>query len=505
MTTVSRDKRRSNPTDRLAVARHLTRRGVLQLGAATAFGWGCADLLALRSWAGVSAGGKAKSVIVLFAWGGMSHLDTWDLKPAASTDIRGEFHPIATTVPGIEISEHLPRLAQQMQHLAVVRSACHEASDHREAAYWNLTGHKPRQLGQPAILPSRQDWPSLGSQVARALYKPLTDDDLARAARTERAGTVAGTDIYPPQPTANMAAALPRTISMPYAIADRGLLNGQYGGFLGAAFDPVYVRPATGRPYQGVSPSSGPIDLELTSGITESRFTERRQLLNRLEQNRFPNVDEATLLSRQNRDRAMNMLMSPAVHAAFDLQQEPQPLRDLYGDHICGQSVLMARRLAEAGVPLITVFCCAGDLNGSAGDHWDTHGNNFNRLKNDMLPPLDQAGGALLGDLAERGRLNDTLVVFLTEFGRTPQINGGAGRDHYPNCYSVAFAGGGIQGGQVYGKSDSKGSAPSESPCGPEDIHATIFRALGIDPHFTIHDLDGRPLPLCSGRPLPLF
>jgi hypothetical protein len=505
MTTISRDKRRSHSEDRLAIARRLTRRGVLQLGAATAFGWGFADLLALRSFAGVSAGGKAKSVIVLFAWGGMSHLDTWDLKAEASPDIRGQFQPIATTVPGIEISEHLPRIAQQMHHIAVVRSVRHEASDHREAAYWNLTGHKPRLLGQPAILPSRQDWPSIGSQVARALHKPLTDEDIARAARTDQASSVAGQVVYPATRTAELAAALPRTISMPYAIADRGLLNGQYGGFLGAAFDPVYVRPPTGRPYQGVSPSSGPIDLELTSGITKSRFTERRQLLARLERNRFASIDEATLLSSQNRDKAMNMLMSPAVQAAFDLQQEPQPLRDLYGDHICGQSVLMARRLAEAGVPLITVYCCAGDLNGSAGDHWDTHANNFNRLKDDMLPPLDQAGGALLQDLADRGRLNDTLVVFLTEFGRTPQINPGAGRDHFPNCYSVALAGGGIQGGQVYGKSDAKGMAPSESPCGPEDIHATIFHALGIDPQFTIHDLDGRPMPLSNGRPLPLF
>ncbi|HYF00452.1 MAG TPA: DUF1501 domain-containing protein, partial [Planctomycetota bacterium] len=154
---------------------------------------------------------------------------------------------------------------------------------------------------------------------------------------------------------------------------------------------------------------------------------------------------------------------------------------------------------------LTTVICAAGDLNGSVGAHWDTHADNFGRLKNQMLPPLDQAFSALLDDLAARGRLEETLVVLLTEFGRTPQIAGGHGRDHYPGCFSVAFAGGGIRGGQVYGASDPMGAQPVENPCGPADLQATIFHALGIEPDFTVHDAEGRPMHACDGRPLPLF
>ena len=199
------------------------------------------------------------------------------------------------------------------------------------------------------------------------------------------------------------------------------------------------------------------------------------------------------------------MMLSSEVRDAFDLDQEPTRTRESYGDHVCGQSVLLARRLSEAGVPLTTVYCAAGDLNGSVGAHFDTHAQNFKRLRDDMLPPLDQASNALLEDLYQRGSLEDTLVCWLTEFGRTPRINRGAGRDHFPSCYSVAFAGGGIQGGQVYGRSNAIGSEPAEDACGPADLHATIFHALGIDPHHVIYDQSGRPLQLCEGKPLPIF
>ncbi len=437
--------------------------------------------------------GQAKSCIVLFAWGGMSHLDTWDLKPDAPREVRGEFHPIASSVPGTFVSEHMPRLATQAHRLAIVRSVHHKASDHREAAYWNLTGRQPRVLGLPALMPSRADWPSLGSQVAR-VRASVPASHAKPAAPQETA------------PLSELADALPRTISIPYPIADRGLLNGQDGGFLGAAFDPIYVRPSKGTAYKGVSPVGGDVNLTLPSGVSESRFLARRELLTTLESAE----SQARLQSRaelveENRRKALDMLLSPAVRAAFDVNREPRPLRESYGEHICSQSALMARRLSEAGVPLVTVYCSVGDLNGSAGDNWDTHGNNFNRLKHDLLPPIDRAASALLDDLADRGRLDDTLVVILTEFGRTPQINGSAGRDHYPGCYSVAFAGGGICGGRVYGSSDDKGIAPADFPCGPEDLHATIFHALGIDAHFEIHDLEGRPYPLTQGAPLPLF
>ncbi len=177
----------------------------------------------------------------------------------------------------------------------------------------------------------------------------------------------------------------------------------------------------------------------------------------------------------------------------------------MYGKHLGGRSMLLARRLTEAGVPVVQVCCAAGDLNGGAGDMWDTHGDNFNRLKNRLLPVFDQGAAALLQDLENRGSLDQTLVVMLTDFGRTPRINGGAGRDHYPNVYSVALAGGGVRGGQVYGSSDNHGAFPRTQPCGPADIHATIFQALGLSPRAELRDPLGRPFPATDGRVLPLL
>jgi hypothetical protein len=198
------------------------------------------------------------------------------------------------------------------------------------------------------------------------------------------------------------------------------------------------------------------------------------------------------------------MLLGAAVRQAYDLDQEDPRVREMYGNHIGGQSMLLARRLTEAGVPVVQVCCAAGDLNGASGDMWDTHGDNFNRLKNRLLPVFDRGMSALLTDLDQRGTLDETLVVMLTDFGRTPRINAGAGRDHYPSVYSIMFAGGGIRGGQVYGSSDSNGAFPRTNPCGPPDAHATIFHALGISPRTTIIDPLGRPMSICDGEVLPL-
>jgi uncharacterized protein (DUF1501 family) len=205
------------------------------------------------------------------------------------------------------------------------------------------------------------------------------------------------------------------------------------------------------------------------------------------------------------RQMAADLMLNPQVSAAFNLDNEAVGVRDAYGDHVCGQSALLARRLTEAGVPIVTVYSSAGDLNGSAGHNFDTHGNNFVRLRDELLPPLERASQALLDDLAARGRLDETLVVWLTEFGRTPRLNSGAGRDHFPNCYSVAFAGGGIRGGQVYGRSDRIASAPADQACGPQDLHATIFHALGIPHDAHLEDNFGRPMVLTTGNVLPLF
>ena len=453
------------------------RRGFLRVGAGGALGLTLPQFLALRARAG-DGFGQARSCIVLFAWGGISHLDTFDLKPGAAREIRGEFRPIPTSVPGIQVGEHLPRLARRMHQVALVRSVHHNAPSHRSGAYWNLTGHAPRNPGAnwPA---TRKDWPSLGAMVSKAL------DD--RADPRARNG------------------AFPAAACLPYRIEDGGVANGQDGGFLGLRYDPAILRPPGGTMYPGKSPASTHLDLALPDGVVDERARERRSLLERLEAPPVVGSGPDTAGLVQAREDAMDMLLSPEVAEAFDIDREPARLRESYGDHICGRSTLLARRLTEAGVPIVTVYCAAGDLNGSVGAHFDTHADNFNRLKRDMLPPLDQASAALLDDLRERGRLDDTLVCWFTEFGRTPKINKGAGRDHFPNCYSVAFAGGGVRGGQVHGASNATGHEPADAPCGPPDLHATVFHALGIDPETRILAADGRPLALCDGRPLPVF
>lgn len=413
---------------------------------------------------------RARSCIVLYCWGGMSHHETFDTKPDAPPEYRGEFSPIGTVVPGIRIGEHLPRLAQHTDKMAIIRSMHHRSSAHGKGMYWNITGHPPVApevaANQP---PSRQDWPCLGAMVSRYCQAP---------------------------------AGFPSAVQLPYPLVDNNTLQaGDNAGFLGSAADPVLVRPDRGRAWGGVSRDLGAMVLQQADGVDSPRLIGRQSLTHLLDQ-RFA----ATTQSHDHfRQMASDILLSPTVQAAFNLDREPIGMRDQYGDHLCGQSVLLARRLTEAGVPIVTVICAAGDLNSSAGDHWDTHGNNFNRLKNDLLPPFDRAVSALLNDLAQRGRLDDTLVVMLTDFGRTPRVNGGAGRDHYPDAYSIFLAGGGIRGGQVYGSSDRLGAFPRDNPTGPADVHATIFQALGIPLDAHLNDATGRPLPLTEGRPLPLF
>jgi hypothetical protein len=282
------------------------------------------------------------------------------------------------------------------------------------------------------------------------------------------------------------------------------LQNGQDGGFLGVAADPMILHPGRGNAYAGVSPLTGNADLRLPKDVDAQRLAGRQGLLDRITSASGVAVPPGHPLHHYQQ-MATDLLLRPEVAAAFDLDREPAKLREQYGEHICGQSTLLARRLTEAGVPLVTVYSSAGDLNSGNGDHWDTHSDNYPRIKDKLAPPLDRASATLLDDLADRGRLNDTLVVWLTEFGRTPHIGGNGGRDHFPHCYTVAFAGGGVRGGQVYGRSDKTASAPLDFPCGPGDLHATIFHALGISPETHVTDTQGKPAALCEGRPLPLF
>lgn len=450
------------------IVKHFSRRELLATSVGSV-GLSLPALLQLRGLhASQGAPNRAKSCIILYCWGGMSHHETWDPKPNAPVEIRGEFGTIPTATPGIHFGEHMPMLAKQSEKLAIIRSIHHDDSAHGRGMYWNLTGHKPPRAGN--IPPMRNDWPSLAAMVSK-FRKP--------------------------------SAGIPGAIRLPYPMVDNGTLQaGEYGGWLGSRFDPIVMRTQSGEPYGGVSRSLGSEVLELNE-VDFARIDARNSLLESLEQP----------ISRQNdfesfdhfRNMAVDMLVGSAVKNAYKLELEDRRVRESYGNHLGGQSMLLARRLSEAGVPVVQVCCAAGDLNGGQGDMWDTHGDNFNRLKNRLLPVFDRGASALLEDLANRGTLDDTLVAILTDFGRTPRVNGGAGRDHYPNVYSVVLAGGGIQGGQVYGSSDSHGAFPRSLPCGPADVHATIFHALGISPRATIHDMLGRPFPVSDGEVLPLF
>ncbi len=412
--------------------------------------------------------GKARSCIILYCWGGMSHLESWDPKPHAPADIRGTFAPIATATPGIEISEHMPLLARQTGRLAIIRSIHHDDSAHGRGMYWNFTGHKPPRAGN--IAPDRNDWPSLAAMISRFRTAPR---------------------------------GVPTAVRLPYPMVDNGTLQaGEYGGWLGVKYDPIVIRTPGGEPFGGVSRALGSEVLDLGE-IDRDRASTRGRLLASLER---PICQPADFENFNHfRSLAQDIMFGSAVRDAYDLEKEDPKVRELYGKHLGGQSMLLARRLTEAGVPVVQVCCAAGDLNGGSGDMWDTHIDNFNRLKDRLLPVFDRGTAALLHDLADRGTLDQTLVVMLTDFGRTPKINGAAGRDHYPNVYSVALAGGGIQGGQVYGSSDSHGAFPRNQPCGPPDIHATIFQLLGISPRAEIRDLLGRPFPVSDGTVLPLI
>ena len=451
----------------------ISRRQVLATSLGCA-GFSLTDFLQLQSIAKenkTETKGKAKSCIILFAWGGMSHLETWDPKPEGPKEIRGSFDTIQTATPGIHIGEHMPYLAKQTNKLAIVRSMHHGSSAHGKAMYWNFTGHKPPQSDTAANLPpSSSDWPSLLSVISKFKSAPP---------------------------------GLPSSIRIPYPLVDNGTLQaGEYGGWLGSSYNPIVIRTPKGKEFGGVSRDLGASRIDPKEAIDRKVLSSRLGLLGHLDQ--FQGIGNSVTDMDYFRNLATDMLMSPNVRNAFDLDLESQATKDKFGNHICGQSMLLARRLVQAEVPIVTVACSAGDLNGSAGDHWDTHADNFNRIKNTMLPAFDRPAAALLDDLDERGMLDETLVVFLTEFGRTPKINKNAGRDHYPSCYSVAFAGAGIQGGQVYGKSDKSGSEPAENACGPADLHATIFEAFGINHKTTITDRLGRPFPISDGEPLPL-
>ncbi|MEX2186163.1 MAG: DUF1501 domain-containing protein [Pirellulales bacterium] len=403
--------------------------------------------------------GPARSVILIFNSGAPSHIDLWDPKPDAPDNVRGVFKPISTKVSGIQVSELLPRMAERADKLAIVRSVHHEHSSHNAGMYWSIVG-RPYRMDSTLINPSRSDYPSVGTLV----------------------GWLAQRDDY--------AGAVPPYVITPHPHCDsfQYITPGQFGGFLGAKYDPLVVK---GDPN---SVDFSVPDLRIADGLSPERLGQRSDLLRRLDDHRHAGLNEIAVDYEINRAKALSLVTSADLSSAFDLSKEPDGVRERYGRHTWGQSHLLARRLVEAGVRFVTT------VNGPS-IVWDTHADNFNTLKNKLVPPMEQAYAALLDDLAERGLLDSTLVVWMGDFGRTPAINGKAGRDHWPQCYSMVLAGGGIRGGQVVGESDNTGGVPRSRPLTPADIHATMFKTLGHDPHVVIYrTADGRPTPLSEGQ-----
>jgi len=408
----------------------------------------------------------AKACIFLFMWGGPSQLDTFDLKPNAPAEVRGPFNPISTRVPGIQICEHFTRLSQHTDKIAIIRSLSHDDPAHLSSGHATVTGQLAPVLKSDATPPSEKDSPHLGSLVSKIRPSQL---------------------------------GVPSFVTLPWKAfhpaAPGGEAPGQHGGWLGARHDGILL---TGDPN---TPDWKPGSLSLPADVSLERMQSRYELLRRLdlqrqELNRDGSVSAAAMQLQDHQSRAFESITSPNVRKAFDLSKEPDKMRDDYGRNIHGQSVLMARRLVEHGVPLVSV-----NWHNDGRNFWDTHGNNFNRLKDDLIPPADRALSALLEDLQQRGMLEETLVVWVGEFGRKPEITAGnAGREHWPFCYSGLMAGGGIRGGVVYGESDAKAAYPISNPVSPQDFGTTIVHALGIPIETTLQDREGRPHNATSGK-----
>ena len=445
------------------------RRTLLQASALGSAGWSIGSALQAneRLSAGIASAppgfGRAKRCLLLFMWGGPSQLDTFDPKPLAPDTIRGPFKAIATNVPGIEFSENFQLLAQRADKLAVLRSLNHDDPAHLSSGHTVLTGHLPPVNKSDAAPPSDRDTPHIGSVMSKL---------------------------------APSHGPMPSFVTLPWLAyhpaAPGGQAPGQHGGWLGRQFDPLLVAGDPNTPGWKV-PS-----LALIDGQPADRLLRRQHLLASIDAQRRI-IDEASLAGRltAKQQQAFGLLTSAQVRQAFDLEQESAETRNRYGRNTHGQCVLLARRLLDHGVPFVSV-----NWHNDGQNFWDTHGNNFNRLKDDLIPPADRALSAVLDDLSQSGKLNDTLVVWVGEFGRGPVINGSAGREHHPFCYNGLMAGGGIRGGRVYGSSDKRGAYPSENPISPHDFVATMYHALGVAPEMVLHDSLNRPHRVLAGQPI---
>jgi hypothetical protein len=453
----------------------VTRRETLKAGALSLLGgfFNLPSLLALEQARRPGARpGKAKSVILLYLLGGAPSQDMFDLKPAAPVEVRGEFRPIATSAAGIQVCEHLPLLAKWMHKAAVVRTVNHKAGCHNTLPSYTGFEEPLTDFSPKATFP-----PSMGS-VCEYL-KPAHQD-------------------------------LPAYVYLPAYLGwgEAGRRAGPYAGFLGQRYDPLFSEC---KPYfkeKGLSretTNADPVirgvpylaDSVLSEGLTIDRLNTRRGLLEQLDdQVRHAEADSY----RKTRERAFGLLTSSKLKAAFDLNKADPKLRDRYGDTLFGSSTLIARRLVESGVRFVNVtWDCYRERLNVSNQAWDTHAWNFKILRETNLPSLDQTFAALMEDLASCGLLDETLVVVMSDFGRTPGVNKNAGRDHWTYCYSVLFAGAGIKGGTIYGESDAHAAFVRDRPVKTGDICATIYQCLGIDPEMAVYDRAGRPIPVAQG------
>ncbi|MFN0052218.1 MAG: DUF1501 domain-containing protein [Planctomycetales bacterium] len=459
--------------------RRAGRRDVLRAGSLSLLGLGLPQLLAGQSLANgapalpLPAGsfGRAKACILLFMWGGPAQQDTWDLKPAAPAEVRGPFQPIATQTPGIEICEHFPLLARRTDKLAIIRSMTHNNVDHTVATHFLLTGMPPLPGGTKYT-----DWPHIGSVLAR----------LGR-----------GTDPLPP--FVSMRPKLPGDV--PRFVEES---RGQFAGWLGQVYDPLTIDANPHAADYRVGEFDPPPEISIR------RLDDRQALLRQIDHQLRSHVESPSLAAMdRNYQRSFDLVHSAIGKGAFDLAAEPESMRKRYGDNPHGQSVLQARRLIERGVPLVTVFWPNDGIK-NVSVYWDTHSKNFIDLKDRLMPPADLAFSTLLDDLDERGLLDETVVIWTGEFGRTPKIGqrnsdagaGKDGRDHWPNCFTSVLAGGGIRGGVVHGASDRHAAYPAANPTAPVDLLATVYHCLGIAPETVVHDSQNRPIGICPGTPI---
>lgn len=446
----------------------LNRREFLQVGYSGLVGMGLPALLANRTQAAESTTRRARSVILIFLTGAPSQLDMFDLKPDAPESVRGTFRPIATRAVGVQICEHLPRLAARADKYAIVRSMTHGLPSHEHATHMVLTGIDKMPLGSTHMA-SRHDWPCYASGL--------------NYVRTRRDG-------------------FPSGVMLPTYLNNGYGFSGQNAGFLGARHDPWQVREDPNGVNFRVENMSLPV------GLSIGDLDNRRRLLAQVDQQRAC-LDRARAVGNytSQQEQAFSVLTTSEIGRAFAIACEPTAVRDRYGRHMFGQSLLLARRLVEAGVPIV-------QANMGTMNNWDTHNSNFTQLKDRLLPPLDQGVAALLDDLDTRGMLDETLIVMVGEFGRTPQLGGNVGtpsyvpdgRDHWAGVFFAVFAGAGVRGGQVIGSSDRIAAYPAASPYYPSNLGATIYRVLGVDPRTAIADRLNRPMHLNEGEVIvPLF